>query len=115
MSVHEFAGSSDHPGTVACRSVYVQVTAAAAPDTLSRLLEPLVVMQVLPRRIEAVDPGEGLVSVHIDLGTDVETATRLVRKLSASVVVAKAEMAMEPAAAAVPELAQARSKPRIPL
>lgn len=108
MSVHEFARSSDHPGTVACRSVYVQVTAVAAPDTVSRLLEPLVVMQVLPRRVEAVDLGEGLMSVHIDLGDDVEAATRLVRKLSAFVVVTEAEMAVEPpTGSSLPKLAQA--------
>ncbi len=65
-------------------------------------------MQALPRRVDAVQRSDGMMSVRIDLGEDIETATRLVRKLSAYVTVAKAEVLMEPqTSSSLSRLAQA--------
>lgn len=86
----------EHPGYA------VEVVADAAPDTVSRLLEPVVVMQAVPARVSAVvRPDGATMSVRIDLGGDGETAERLVRKLSGAVTVLSARVVREPAVAIV--------------
>lgn len=91
------ASSTTEPGRVT-----VEIEALAAPDTLSRLLEPIVVMQALTRSVTAVlaaDPE--IMLVQIDLGPDPTTAERLVRKLQGAVTVLSARIVPEPVLKAV--------------
>lgn len=71
-------------------SVLIEVEAVAAPDTLSRLLEPLVVLQITPSRVDCVAGGGGMMKVRIALDGDRETAERLLRKFRGAVVVSSA-------------------------
>lgn len=83
--------------------VTVEIEALAAPDTLLRLLEPLVVMQAMTRTVTAAltaDPS--IMLVRLDLGADRDTAERLVRKLEGAVTVVSARILSAPALQAVP-------------
>jgi hypothetical protein len=78
----------------------VEVEALAAPDTLSRLMEPVVVLQVTPTGVEvAVEPGGETMSVRIHLGSDLASAERVVRKLAGAVTVISARVVREPGVA----------------
>ena len=91
------------PSTTDPDRVTVEIEALAAPDTLSRLLEPIVVMQAVAHSVTAAltaDPS--IMLVRLDLGPDHATAERLVRKLEGAVTVLSARIVRAPALHAVP-------------
>ena len=73
-------------------SVLVEIDAVAAPDTLSRLLEPLVVLQKTPSSVSCTVVDGGMMRVRIALDGDRGIAERLVRKLDGAVIVSRAEV-----------------------
>jgi hypothetical protein len=82
--------------------VTVEIEALAAPDTLSRLLEPVVVMQAVAQSVSAaLSDDRSVMVVRLDLGPDRSTAERLVRKLQGAVTVLSARIVPAPALHAV--------------
>ncbi len=77
-------------------SVLIEIEAVAAPDTLSRLLEPLVVLQETPSSVNCALVGGGMMRVRIELDGDRGIAERLVRKLDAAVMVSRAAILPNP-------------------
>lgn len=91
------------PSTPESAHVTVEIEALAAPDTLSRLLEPVVVMQAIARSVSAALSADGATMlVRLDLGADRVTAERLVRKLQGAVTVLSARIVPLPVLHAVP-------------
>ena len=88
----ELTRHSQPARTNADPSVLIEIDAVAAPDTLSRLLEPLVVLQETPTSVECVVVNGGMMRVRIELAGDREIAERLVRKLDGAVVVSRVEI-----------------------
>lgn len=90
------------PSTTDAVHVTVEIEALAAPDTLSRLLEPVVVMQAVAQSVTAaLTADRSVMVVRLDLGGDRTTAERLVRKLQGAVTVLSARIVAAPALHAI--------------
>lgn len=98
----EFNRFAESTRTDTDMSVLVEIEAVAQPDTLSRLLEPLVVLQVTPKSVECFGGAGGMMRVRIDLAGNREIAERLVRKLDGAVVVSRVEIVSQTSAISQP-------------
>jgi hypothetical protein len=89
------------PSTTDAVHVTVEIEALAAPDTLSRLLEPVVMQAVAQSVTAALTADRSIMVVRLDLGADRTTAERLVRKLQGAVTVLSARIVAAPALHAI--------------
>ena len=83
-------------GTAADPRHRLVVEAEPAPNALLRLLEPFVIHDVLPHRVDCAAAGDAL-GVEIEFSASQDLATRLLMRLSTMVCVRAAALGPAPA------------------
>lgn len=83
--------SPEHGGAPARRLHRLVVKAAPDPNALLRLLEPFVIHDVLPHRVDCA-AGDGVLGVTLEFSAEPDLATRLLMRLSTMVCVREAAL-----------------------